>query len=105
MKQELLALHYTMEIDGKVRRSGDWWVSIDPHFDDFNREIIEPNINETYPEGAVGIRTDDDFWQVAALPLKFRELTIQEIVPILWPDIKDPWFGEDTEAYELTEKT
>lgn len=56
---------------------------------DFNREIIEPGENETFPKGAVGIRVDDDFWPVAALPLAYRDTPLEEIVRELWPQYAD----------------
>lgn len=52
---------------------------------DFNRELIEPGTNDAYPEGAVGIRVDDDFWAVAALPLAYRDTPLPELVATLWP--------------------
>lgn len=52
---------------------------------DFNREIIEPGTNEEFPNGAIGIRADDDFWGVAALPLSYRDTPLAEIVKELWP--------------------
>lgn len=52
---------------------------------DFNREIIEPGQVEQFPDGAVGIRADDDFWPVAAIPLRFREVALPDIVAALWP--------------------
>ena len=52
---------------------------------DFCREIVEPGTNETFPDGAVGIRVDDDFWAVAALPYEFKNQGLREIVKELWP--------------------
>ena len=52
---------------------------------DFNRELVPPGKNEKFPDGAVGVRIDDDFWSVAALPWDWRKHTIQEIVAALWP--------------------
>ena len=51
---------------------------------DFCREIIEPGTNETFPDGAVGIRVDDDFWAVAALPLEYRSWKLPDLVKNLW---------------------
>lgn len=65
---------------------------------DFNREIAEPGKMADFPDGAVGIRVDDDFWLVASLPYEFRGLTIQQIVAVLWPDIPEPEFNEDSSA-------
>ena len=67
---------------------------------DFCREIVEPGTNKTYPQGAVGVRVDGDFWEVAALPLdEFRDTSIEEIVGLFWPDITDARFEPDS-AYE-----
>jgi hypothetical protein len=53
---------------------------------DFNREIIEPGNREKYPDGALLIRVDDNFWVAAALPLEtYRDKPLKEIVEELWP--------------------
>ena len=63
---------------------------------DFNREIVNPGTNETFPLGAIGVRVDYDFWAVAALPYEeYINKTIQEIVAEFWPDCPDPEFDED----------
>lgn len=71
-------------------------------FDDFNREVIEPGELPDLPDGAVGIRMDDDFWTCAVLPLTYRDKTVSEICMELWPehhhkmtfkpDSGDPWW-------------
>lgn len=71
---------------------------------DFNREIIEPETNEHFPEGAVGIRVDDNFWAVAALPLSYREKTIEQIVTEFWPDAKNPTYKPDSNDKEAWAK-
>lgn len=54
---------------------------------DFNRELILPGTNETFPDGAVGVRVDDDFWAVAALPWdEYNQKPIEEIVREFWAD-------------------
>lgn len=75
--------------------SGDWSVHIKPGFDDFNKETVQPGGSEL-PDGACGVRSDDDFWTEAVLPFRFSALTIREIVAVLWPDVTDPKFGPDT---------
>lgn len=72
-----------------------WNVSRNLPSHDFNREIVEPGIAKVFPEGALGIRVDDNFWSVAILPYKFKELSIQDIVSVLWSDVKDPEFNPD----------
>lgn len=52
---------------------------------DFNREIIAPG-SEYFPDGAVGIRVDDDFWSVAALPYSYLDTPLEEIVKNFWPE-------------------
>lgn len=52
---------------------------------DFTRELAAPGTNATFPEGAVGIYIDDDFWCVAALPWAWREVPLAELVGTLWP--------------------
>lgn len=84
--------------DGDAIMSVDrWWFHPDPPFNDFNRDIEEPGSNKCYPEGALGIRADDDFWTIAVLPLEFRSLSIEELVPVLWPHIENPIFNPDAE--------
>ena len=72
-----------------------YWFSENSPFDDFNREIILPGTNETFPDGALGIRADDDFWAVAVLPLEFKEAPLADIVGTLWPNIKNPVLNPD----------
>lgn len=64
---------------------GAFWYEKQPPFDDFSKEIVEPGTNETFPNGAVGIRVDDDFWAVAALPYEYKDTPIEEIVAEYWP--------------------
>ena len=66
-------------------------------FNDFNRDIIEPNTNEEIPEGAVLVRNDDDFWIIACLPYEtYKDKPIQSIVAEFWPDVEDPVFNPDS---------
>ena len=66
-----------------------YWFDPNVPFYDFNRELIPAGVNTNYPDGVVGIRTDDDFWSVAALPLEFNTIHIEDLVAILWPDLVD----------------
>lgn len=64
---------------------------------DFNREIVMPGENKNFPDGAVGVRADDDFWAVAALPLAdYINRPIEEIVAELWPECPHPRFEPDS---------
>jgi hypothetical protein len=62
-----------------------YWID-DQMFDvmDYNKEIVTPC--SSYPDGAVGIRFDDDFWINAVLPYKYRELSVETICETLWPN-------------------
>lgn len=55
---------------------------------DFNRELIPPGTDKDFPDGAVLINMDDDFWVAAILPWEpYHNLTAGEIVEELWPEI------------------
>lgn len=56
---------------------------------DFNRDLLPPNTSSERPEGGVAIRVDDDFFVVAFLPWKYHELSILELVKVLWPKLYD----------------
>lgn len=74
--------------DAVELRDGDFHVSLSSlPSHDFNREIVPAGKNDNYPEGALGIRVDDDFWVVAVLPFRFAELSIENLVEVIWPDI------------------
>ncbi|UEM03687.1 hypothetical protein JL101_027695 [Skermanella rosea] len=77
---------------------GLWWVANQPLTNDFNREIAAPGSLDKFPDGAVAVRVDDDFFVVAVLPPEFVGLGIERIVPVLWPDVTDPVFKSDTFA-------
>ena len=54
---------------------------------DFNKEILKPGIRDDFPDGIIGLRVDDNFWQVAALPYECVEYSTEEIVQFLWPGL------------------
>lgn len=67
-----------------------------PPTSDFNREIAHPGVHPKFPKGCVGIRCDDDFWRVAALPYKYLDTKIEDIVKDLWPKLsKIATYGPD----------
>jgi hypothetical protein len=68
---------------------------------DFNRELLPPGTDDPiFPDGAVGVRVDADFWQVGALPYEqFKDMPIEEIVGMFWPECTNPSFSPDTEEY------
>lgn len=54
---------------------------------DFNRELVYPNTHPKHRDGCIFVRTDDDFFVVAALPWEFNEISIGDIVAVLWPHL------------------
>lgn len=75
----------------------NWWVALteDLPFADFNKEVCEPRLFESDPEGYVGIRVDDDFFFVAKIPYKFKDLSMEQIGKMLWPDVEDAEYNEE----------
>ncbi len=66
-------------------------------WNDFCREILHPSDNnEDFPEGAVGIRVDDDFWTVAVLPYEYVGWTLEDVVKDLWPCLEEPRLEPDS---------
>lgn len=52
---------------------------------DFCRELFAPGENADFPDGVVGIRVDDDFWSVAALPWSYARKSLADVVAEFWP--------------------
>ncbi len=79
------------------RQSADgvWGYNLQPMSDDFNKQILLPGKEAKLKDGIVIVRSDDDFFKEGLFPYRFHELTIQDIVAVIWPDIKDPSFGPD----------
>jgi hypothetical protein len=75
----------------------DYWVydAESVPFCDFNKEIYPPGVHPDFPDGVMGIRADGNFWQVALLPYRFHELSMEYIAGILWPGRPDCYFAED----------
>lgn len=87
-------------------RKDVWFIDYTCPYTDYCREIVEPgNINKSYPNGAVGIRVDDDFWAIAAIPYKFKELTCEEICIVLFPNTKNPVYLADSGSIEQIQET
>lgn len=64
----------------------------------FNKHIVPKGYNRDFPDGALGIFVDEDFWAVAALPARFQDLSIERLVALLWPDIAlEVAYGPDTQ--------
>ena len=70
--------------------------SKDVYFTDFNKEILEPvidkellsssSIPESLEKGMLVIRYDDNFFVGAKLPYEYKDLSVQDIVKVLWPN-------------------
>ena len=54
---------------------------------DYTKEVVKPGVNETFPEGGVGLRVDGDFWIVAVIPYVYRFETTEQLVNQLWEDL------------------
>lgn len=76
----------------------------DVPFNDFNRQIIEPGDDAAFPSGLLNIYGDEDYYIVASLPYRFKELSCADIIPILWPEIENPIFLPDHGDYWWTAK-
>lgn len=89
---------------------GNWWFTPETTLldHDFNKDVVKPgdidypdeNGNAAWPDGATTIRIDSDFFLCAVLPYEYRDLTIQELVAILWPTVENPRFNPDTQDVE-----
>lgn len=76
----------------------------DPASTDFNREIIHPGTFERYPDGAIAIRVDGDFFIAAIYPYEFIDISLPDIAALLWPShVAQATFGADT-IYGTTEE-
>lgn len=93
---DLAAFRAALVPHGDALRLDGWTVAAgEMPFSDFNREVVPPGTNPKYPEGAVGIRMDWDFWTAAVLPYRFVGLDCMTIVRTLWPDVEDPTVWPD----------
>lgn len=92
-----------------------YWYDPSPPFNDFNREFLYPDsdrldevdrakILRDYPDGCFQIRADENFWCIANIPIRFRNLTMQEIVSVLWPNIPNPVYHNDADDHAYWEK-
>jgi hypothetical protein len=87
---------FSLNQSGDQLRNGRWWADASHPFRDFCKEIVEPGTNREFARGAIAIRTDDDFWIVAAIPLRFRNVSCAEIVKAFWPGIDNPLIRPDS---------
>ena len=67
---------------------------------DYCRELVLPGTSTDFPDGAVGIRVDEDFWAVAVLPYTYKTWTCEEIVRDLWPNDVVATFWSDSGSLE-----
>lgn len=86
-------LNYTM-----VRKKEFWYACVNIPAMDFNKEVLPPGMQHDLPHGAVGIRVDDNFFVVALLPWRFRDLSTKDIVSVLWPSVQNPQIFPDEMA-------
>lgn len=103
--KELIETFIPCGENDESRRSLDekfWYHKDNMPFIDFTKEIYKPGLHSKAPNGAVSIYVDGNFWSAAVLPYEFHEMTAKEIVEILWPEVEEPEFGEDT--YFVPEK-
>ena len=100
LKLELIDLAVAIRTDDSDATG--YFVAKDHHFTDFNRQIVEPGEDENFPDGALGIYVDDDYYAVAALPYKYKALSCAEIVASLWPEIENPTILPDHGDYWWT---
>lgn len=71
-------------------------------FHDFNKEIAKPGSAKSFPEGAVALRVDDDFFIVAVLPYVHARTPVDSLVYEVFPELKGKpegfvTFGPDVE--------
>lgn len=100
LQKKLAAFVAGMPVNEQGIKYSDVWYVVQTNLPawDFNREIAAPGAMARYPDGALGIRCDDDFWEVAILPHEYTGLSIQDLVAVLWPHIEEPEFNDDTQA-------
>ena len=78
----------SVSADGEQRIGEYFWSSELPSYD-FTKEVLEPGCSETLPEGATGLRVDDDFWIVGIIPYEYRDVPTRELVDVLYPWIPE----------------
>jgi len=90
-------MNTTEQIDIRKSLKKPYWATdVDLPSHDFCRELITPGKNKNFPEGAIGLRVDDDFWAVAALPNKYLNWSLEDIVKNLWPHAWKATFHPDS---------
>ena len=52
-----------------------------------NKEIVEPKTNGDYLSGAVGWRFDDDFFVFAIMPYRYRNISNETAMTVLFPNV------------------
>ena len=64
---------------------GKYWFS-HPADHIINREIVHPKTNGVYLAGATSCRFDEDFFTFVALPYRFRQIPVETLMAVLFPD-------------------
>lgn len=62
----------------------NFWVSFFIPTLVFNKEICHPGVKSEYPDGAIAIYSDDSFFCVAVLPYEYKDISIQEIIKVIF---------------------
>ncbi len=74
-------------IGQKMVHPQGWWFSLRPCDFWLNRELAAPGALPEYPDGAVAIRSDGNFWTEAVLPWTLLEVPLPELAAALWPRV------------------
>jgi hypothetical protein len=85
--------------------SDAWRVWTNPHWNDFTRQIVPPGgtlegksgKKSLFPDGAVLIWGDFNFWILAMIPPRFAQLSLSEVVTAIWPQVADPVLYPDAD--------
>lgn len=88
MREELVKPYCAIDDDPENK---DHWPG-----NDFTRQLIAPGTSDEWPDGAIGIYIDGNFWAVAALPWSWLDRPLPEVVKSLWPSkFTDAEFCDD----------
>ena len=89
LKEWFATLMYSDLADDYANGKSPYYVGCALPTLDFNKEICPPGTIERFPEGVVGLRTDDNFFTVGAIPYEFRDLSIKDIAETLYAELYD----------------
>lgn len=92
------------QINAIHKSNGEWSVWVNPPWNDFTRELIDPGytsiteegeIDRTYSDGALVVRGDTNFWMTAVLPRRFEAVPFADLVKAIWPHVEEPTIYPD----------